>query len=258
MKQIQQGAEATIYQDKDKITKLRTSKSYRLPILDNKLRKSRTKAEAKIINKLQSIIPVPKILETDNQQTIEMEFIDGKKLSKHLEQLDFEFEIAVLISNGGKNIAWKNAHNHIGGLMIMNDWSAREIQFKEMKLNLGPAKGKDFATSLGPCIVTLDELSDNIIKTDNGNHYSLNMECFINNEKISEDNLENISWTFGQIIERISMGTTIYPGDVIGSGTCATGCFLELNQIDNERWLKRNDIIDLRVEKLGSLKNKII
>jgi Kae1-associated kinase Bud32 len=90
MKQIQQGAEATIYQDKDKITKLRTSKSYRLPILDNKLRKSRTKAEAKIINKLQSIIPVPKIIETDNQQTIEMEFIDGKKLSEHLEQLDWK------------------------------------------------------------------------------------------------------------------------------------------------------------------------
>jgi Kae1-associated kinase Bud32 len=90
MKQIQQGAEATIYQDKDKITKLRTSKSYRLPILDNKLRKSRTKAEAKIINKLQSIIPVPKILETDNQQTIKMEFIDGKKLSEHLEQLDWK------------------------------------------------------------------------------------------------------------------------------------------------------------------------
>ena len=90
MKQIQQGAEATIYQDKDKITKLRTSKSYRLPILDNKLRKSRTKAEVKIINKLQSIIPVPKIIETDNQQTIEMEFIDGKKLSEHLEQLDWK------------------------------------------------------------------------------------------------------------------------------------------------------------------------
>jgi TP53 regulating kinase-like protein len=90
MKQIQQGAEATIYQDKDKITKLRTSKSYRLPILDKKLRKSRTKAESKIMNKLQSIIPVPKILETDNQQTIEMEFIDGKKLSEHLEQLDWK------------------------------------------------------------------------------------------------------------------------------------------------------------------------
>jgi Kae1-associated kinase Bud32 len=90
MKQIQQGAEAIIYQDKDKITKLRTSKSYRLPILDKKLRKSRTKAESKIMNKLQSIIPVPKILETDNQQTIEMEFIDGKKLSEHLEQLDWK------------------------------------------------------------------------------------------------------------------------------------------------------------------------
>jgi Kae1-associated kinase Bud32 len=90
MKQIQQGAEAIIYQDKEKITKLRTSKSYRLPILDNKLRKSRTKAEAKIINKLQSIIPVPKIIETDNLEKIEMEFLDGKKLSKHLEQLNWK------------------------------------------------------------------------------------------------------------------------------------------------------------------------
>tara|TARA_Y100000310_G_C20506870_1_gene726843 strand:- start:133 stop:720 length:588 start_codon:yes stop_codon:yes gene_type:complete len=85
MKQIQQGAEATIYQDKDKIIKERTKKSYRLPILDIKLRKSRTKAEAKIINKLKDIIPVPKILDTDNQERIEMQFIEGQKLSEHLE-----------------------------------------------------------------------------------------------------------------------------------------------------------------------------
>ena len=82
------------------------------------------------------------------------------------------------------------------------------------------------------------------------------MKCFINNEKISEDNLKNMSWTFAQIIERISMGNTIYPGDVIGSGTCATGCFLELNQGNNERWLNKGDNIELNVEKLGSLKNK--
>ena len=141
--------------------------------------------------------------------------------------------------------------------MIMNDFSARDLQMQEMKLNLGPAKGKDFATSLGPMIVTLDELPDIITKTEKGNHYSLNMECFINNEKISGDNLKNISWTFAQIIERVSMGTTIYPGDVIGSGTCATGCFLELNQTDNENWLKRGDKIELRVEKLGNLINYI-
>jgi len=172
-------------------------------------------------------------------------------------KLDFELEVAIVISKEGKNIPSNQADEYIAGLMIMNDFSARDIQMSEMKLNLGPAKGKDFATSLGPAIVTIDELSDNIVSTKNGNHYDLKMECFINNEKISEDNLKNISWTFGQIIERVSMGTTIHPGDVIGSGTCATGCFLELNQINHERWLKKDDIIELRVEKLGSLTNKI-
>ena len=127
-----------------------------------------------------------------------------------------------------------------------------------MKLNLGPAKGKDFATSLGPCLVTLDELENSTTKTNQGNQYKLDMECFINNERFSYDNLGNMSWTFGQIIERISMGTTIYPGDIIGSGTCATGCFLELNQKNNDRWLRKGDKIELRVDKLGTLTNKIV
>ena len=84
------------------------------------------------------------------------------------------------------------------------------------------------------------------------------MECFINNDRYSIDNLGNMSWTFAQIIERVSLGTTIYPGDIIGSGTCATGCFLELNQKNDERWLKRGDIIELHVDKLGVLSNKIV
>ena len=175
-----------------------------------------------------------------------------------MNKLDFELEIAVVISKEGKDISSNQADEYIAGMMIMNDFSARDLQMEEMKLNLGPAKGKDFATAIGPSIVTLDELKGNTIRTDKGNHYSLNMECFINNEKISQDNLGNISWTFAQIIERVSMGTKIYPGDVIGSGTCATGCFLELNQNNNEQWLNKNDVIELKVEKLGSLKNKII
>ena len=172
-------------------------------------------------------------------------------------KLDFELEVAAIISKKGKNISIKEADDYIAGFMIMNDFSARDIQMQEMKLNLGPAKGKDFATSIGPYILTTDELSNNIINTKFGNCYTLKMECFINNEKISNDNLQNMSWTFAQIIERISMGTTIYPGDVIGSGTCATGCFLELNQSNQERWLIKGDIIELRVEKLGSLINTI-
>ena len=175
-----------------------------------------------------------------------------------MEKLDFELEVAIVISKKGKNISCNDADDFIAGLMIMNDFSARHLQMQEMKLNLGPAKGKDFATSIGPVIVTPEELLDITESTSNGNQYKLDMECFINNERISFDNLGNMSWTFAQIIERVSMGTTIYPGDVIGSGTCATGCFLELNQKINERWLKRGDKVELRVDKLGTLTNKIV
>ncbi len=180
-------------------------------------------------------------------------FIDDMFMNK----LDFELEVAIVIGKEGINIKSSEADNYIGGFMIMNDFSARDLQMQEMKLNLGPAKGKDFSTSLGPILVTPDELQHNIKKTNNGYNYSLKMECYINDQKISEDNLGNMSWTFAQIIERVSMGTKIYPGDVIGSGTCATGCFLELNQINNERWLKKDDTIELRVENLGSLINTI-
>ena len=180
------------------------------------------------------------------------------KINKKLmEKLDFELEIAIVIGEKGENIKAENADNYIAGFMIMNDISSRLIQLKEMKLNLGPAKGKDFATVLGPYIATSEEFTDKIKKTNFGNHYDLNMKCEINGKLISQDNLKNMYWTFAQIIEQISKGTTIYPGDVIGSGTCATGCFLELNQTNSEKWLKNNDIITITVDKLGTLQTKI-
>ena len=174
-----------------------------------------------------------------------------------MNKLDFELEIAILIGKEGMNIDCREADNYIAGFMIMNDFSARDLQMAEMKLNLGPAKGKDFATTIGPFLVTPDELKDQINQTEKGNQISLKMECFINSKKISEDNLKNLSWTFAQIIERVSMGTRIFPGDVIGSGTCATGCFLELNQTNDAQWLKKEDVIELKVESLGTLKNTI-
>ena len=174
-----------------------------------------------------------------------------------MNKLDFELEVAILIGKEGINIDCKDADNYIAGFMIMNDFSARDLQMAEMKLNLGPAKGKDFATTIGPFLVTPDELKNQIIPSESGNKLSLKMECFINSKKISEDNLINLSWTFSQIIERVSMGTRIFPGDIIGSGTCATGCFLELNQTNDTQWLKKEDIIELKVESLGTLKNTI-
>ena len=101
---------------------------------------------------------------------------------------------------------------------------------KEMKLNLGPAKGKDFASVIGPYLVTPDEIKDKLIdKAGHGSIYDLKMSCFLNNKLVSEGNFKDMNWTFEQIIERVSYGTTIYPGDIIGSGTVGTGCLLELN-----------------------------
>jgi len=130
---------------------------------------------------------------------------------------------------------------------------------EEMKLSLGPAKGKDFATSLGPYLVTMDELSDRTIKTPQGQHYDQEMRAFVNGAALSKGNLKDMHFTFAQIIERASYGVTLYPGDVIGSGTVGTGCFLELNgsKITNNQWLKHGDVVVLEIERLGRLENTI-
>jgi fumarylacetoacetate (FAA) hydrolase len=179
----------------------------------------------------------------------------------HCQQLDFELECAIVIGKKGRNIRASEADAHIAGLMVMNDWSARVLQMHEMKLNLGPAKGKDFATSLGPWLVTLDELADVTTKTPLGNHYNLGMKCVINGQDVSVGNVKDMSWTFAQIIERASYGVTLYPGDVIGSGTCGTGCFLELNGskvYDPAWWLKPGDVVTCSIDRLGDLVNTVV
>lgn len=179
----------------------------------------------------------------------------------HLQQLDFELECAIVIGKKGRNIPASEADTYIAGLMVMNDWSARVLQMQEMKLNLGPAKGKDFATSLGPWLVTLDELADVTTATPVGNHYDLAMKCVINGQDVSTGNVKDMSWTFAQIIERASYGVTLYPGDVIGSGTCGTGCFLELNGskvYDPAWWLKPGDVVTCSIDRLGDLENTIV
>jgi len=176
----------------------------------------------------------------------------------HLNKLDFELEIGLLISKAGKNIKSNEAFNHVGGLMILNDWSARSLQFEEMKLNLGPAKGKDFATSIGPYVVTLDELSDKIVGDESDMVYDLNIKGYLNDELLCTDNLKNISWNFAEMIERASYGVDLLPGDLIGSGTCATGCLLELNlKNETDIWLKEGDNVNFIVDNLGNLSNTI-
>lgn len=182
-------------------------------------------------------------------------------LPMHEEQLDFELECAIVIGKKGRNISAADADSYIAGYMVMNDWSARALQMKEMKLNLGPAKGKDFATSLGPWLVTPDELESRRVAGNNGNAYDLVMTCRLNGMEVSRGNVKDMTWTFAQIIERASYGVTLYPGDVIGSGTCGTGCFLELNGskvFNPPLWVKPEDVVECEIEMLGNLVNTVV
>jgi fumarylacetoacetate (FAA) hydrolase len=185
----------------------------------------------------------------------------------HFEKLDFELEAALVICKHGRNIKAEEADQYIGGLMIMNDLSARRLQMEEMLLNLGPAKGKDFATTIGPWLVTLDELEALEIPAKEGHvgkNWNLKMTCRVNGVQVSEGNLGDMDWTFAEIIERASYGVDLYPGDVIGSGTVGTGCFLELNGTGKlndpnykEQWLGNGDVVELEIDGLGTLSNTI-
>ncbi len=186
----------------------------------------------------------------------------------HFEKLDFELEAAIVINRPGRNIKAADADNYIAGLMIMNDMSARRLQMEEMLLNLGPAKGKDFATCIGPMLVTLDELEQFEVPCKEGHTgkaWNLKMTCKVNGVQVSEGNIDQMDWTFAEIIERCSYGVTLYPGDVIGSGTVGTGCFLELNGTGKlndpnytEQWLKEGDLVEMEIDALGVLTNNMV
>jgi len=160
------------------------------------------------------------------------------------EKFDYELELAIVIGKQGKNIPERDARSYIAGFTIMNDFSARDMQRKEMKVRLGPAKGKDFATAIGPILVTPDEIGD---------PYNLNMTARINGEVWSKGNSGSITHSFEKMIAFASMDETLYPGDLIGSGTVGTGCGLEL-----DRWVKPGDVIELEIEKIGILRNKVV
>jgi 2-keto-4-pentenoate hydratase/2-oxohepta-3-ene-1,7-dioic acid hydratase in catechol pathway len=171
-------------------------------------------------------------------------------------ELDFELEVAAVIGRPGRDLDPEHADQLIAGYTVMNDWSARDIQRREMKLNLGPAKGKDFATTLGPFLVTPDELED----TASGKAYELTMTASVNGREHSRASLADIYWSFGEMVAYASRGTTLRPGDVIGSGTCGTGCILELSLVhggDQYPWLQVGDEVSLSVDRLGTITNRI-
>ncbi|HVN55373.1 MAG TPA: fumarylacetoacetate hydrolase family protein [Anaerolineaceae bacterium] len=170
------------------------------------------------------------------------------------QELDYELEVACVIGKKGMDIPVERAEDYILGYTIMNDWSARDIQRLETRVGLGPAKSKDFATSLGPWLVTPDELTD--CAMGRVGVYALEMKTRVNGVERSCGNWADIHYSFGEMIARASQDVTLYPGDVIGSGTVGTGCLLELTH-GKGPWLQPGDIVELEIERLGVLRTKI-
>ncbi|HNN40787.1 MAG TPA: fumarylacetoacetate hydrolase family protein [Nitrospira sp.] len=158
-------------------------------------------------------------------------------------KLDYELELACIIGRQGINITERDAPAYIAGYTIMNDFSARDIQFQEMACRLGPAKGKDFATAIGPCIMTPDDIPDLA---------ALEMIARINGEVWSRGRFGSIHWSFPQMIEHVSRDEAVYPGDLLGSGTVGGGCGLEL-----DRYLKPGDVVELEIQPIGILRTTI-
>ncbi|HEY9724497.1 MAG TPA: fumarylacetoacetate hydrolase family protein [Oscillatoriaceae cyanobacterium] len=162
---------------------------------------------------------------------------------RYTKLLDFELELACVIGREGRDIQVEEAYKYVAGYMVMNDVSARDIQRKEMKLRLGPAKAKDFATVIGPTLVTADEIGD---------VRDLPMAVRVNGETWSEGNAGSSYWSFAQMIAHASMDETLYPGDILGSGTVGRGCGLEL-----DRWIQPGDLVELEIGGLGILRNRV-
>ncbi|HUI90145.1 MAG TPA: fumarylacetoacetate hydrolase family protein [Anaerolineales bacterium] len=172
----------------------------------------------------------------------------------YTKEMDYELEIAAVIGKPGINIKPEDVAEHIFGYTIFNDWSARDVQREEMKVGLGPAKAKDFASSLGPCIVTADEFADKAV--DRPGLYDLEMRGSINGVERSHGSLKDMYWSFGDLLARASENVTLLPGDLIGSGTVGTGCLLELTKAQGP-WLNEGDVVELEIERIGVLRNTI-
>jgi fumarylacetoacetate (FAA) hydrolase len=172
-------------------------------------------------------------------------------------ELDIELEIACVIGHEGKNIAVEEAAEYIAGYTIMNDWSARDFQRMDMQLNLGPGKGKDFATSLGPWLVTPDELAERRAGNGAVERYDMTMLARVDGKEISRGNFKQISYSFPQMIAYASRNARLRPGDILGSGTVGSGCLLEIGT-EIHPWFQRGNVIELEIDGIGILRNTIV
>jgi len=169
--------------------------------------------------------------------------------------LDYELELACVIGKSAKNLpADGSAMDCVAGFTIMNDWSARDLQRVEMAVGLGPSKSKDFATSLGPYLVPFDELKEFYRE----GRLHLEMTATVNGKEYSRGNAGSMYWTWPQLLAHASRDTELRPGDVLGSGTVGTGCILELTPETVGGWLKAGDVVELSIERIGTLRNRVV
>ena len=171
------------------------------------------------------------------------------------EELDYELELGLVIGKGGRDIRREDAWGHAAGFTIINDFSARDVQRREMAVGLGPAKGKDFATAVGPWLVTPDEFRDRI---DADGRLNLGMVARVNGRELSRGNAADMYFTWPRIIEHASRDAELFPGDLLGSGTVGTGCILELGPENAGGWLKPGDVVELDIERIGVLRTPIV
>jgi fumarylacetoacetate (FAA) hydrolase len=179
---------------------------------------------------------------------------DAVRAPKASQALDYELEVACVIGKSGRDIAAQDAGDYIAGYLIFNDWSARDLQRQEVAVGLGPAKGKDFASSFGPMLVTPDDLADR--HAGRPGVYNLTMTARVNGVERSRGNWSDLHHSFGDMIARASADAALYPGDLIGSGTVGTGCLLELTKAQGP-WLQSGDVVELEIERLGVLRNTV-
>jgi fumarylacetoacetate (FAA) hydrolase len=170
------------------------------------------------------------------------------------QELDYELEVAALIDTPVHDLSAERGEEAIGGYLIFNDWSARDLQREETTVRLGPAKGKDFASSIGPWLVTPDELDD----ARRGKGYDLAMTATVSGTELSRGTWADTQFSFGEMIARASADARLRPGDLIGSGTVGTGCLLEVRDEILKRYLEPGDEVTLSVERLGALTTLIV
>ncbi len=169
-------------------------------------------------------------------------------------ELDYELEVAALVDTPVRDLDATRGEEAIGGYLVLNDWSARDLQRDESTVRLGPAKGKDFASSIGPWLVTPDELADR--RTKKG--YELDMTATVNGDELSRGTWSSAHFSFGEMVERASADVRLRPGDLLGSGTVGTGCLLEIRDEKLKRYLEPGDLVTLAIERLGELTAPVV